>query len=80
LARIVSIQAEVWLNCGAEWEGDKAVLIKRAIMLLSSVGWDAPVFMLGSFTTMTKFSKLLHAKWISDELINMMMEDLSFQA
>jgi hypothetical protein len=87
LTRIVSTQevwrkSEVWLNREAKrlGGGDEVVSMKRAITLLSSIGWDAPVLAPGSFTTTTEFSKLLRNEWISDDLINMMMEDLSFRA
>ena len=85
LARIVHAQvvwrkSEAWLNHEARRGGDGAASMKKAITLLLSIGWDAPVLALGSSTTTTKFSKLLRTEWISDELINMMMEDLSFRA
>ena len=85
LARIVGAQAvwrksEEWLNREARHGGEGAASMKTAIMLLTSIRWDAPVSALGSSTTTAEFSRLLRTEWISDELLNMMMEDLSFRA
>jgi hypothetical protein len=85
LSRMVSMQStwrksEAWLNREAQRGGEEAESMKKATMLLSAIGWDAPIHALGSSTTTAEFSKLLRAEWISDELMNMMMEDLSFQA
>jgi len=89
LARIVRTQAmwrksEAWLNLKAKQGGEvqeeleEAESMKKATTLLSAIGWDAPVCGLGTSTT--ELSKLLSAEWISDELMDMMMGDLSFWA